>query len=152
MGIHSKIVLGVLLAAAARAQTATPAPRVEDLPDPLESDQRKILAQITDNALKYNAQLPDFICAEVTRHNVDQKGTGQFWRLAGTIDGERGYAGHKGTYKVVKLNGKEDDSDHNLLGGFTAPDVFGGLLSWIFDPKSKTSFKWNSRDQPDHAH
>jgi hypothetical protein len=141
--MHSKIASGVWLAMAALAHAQT-TPRVEDLPDPLESDQRKILAQITDYALKYAGTLPDFVCTEVTRHNVDQMGTGQYWRLAGTIDGELSYSGHNETYKILKVNGKEDGNDHNLLGGFTAPDAFGELLSWIFDPKSKTSFKWNS--------
>jgi hypothetical protein len=71
---HSKIVLGLMLAMAAGGARAQTTPRVEDLPDPLESDQRQILAQITDYALKYAQELPDFVCAEVTRHNVDSKG------------------------------------------------------------------------------
>jgi hypothetical protein len=128
MGINFKFVLGVVLTLAVGAQAQTNL-RIEDLLDPSEAEQRKILAQITNNALKYAAALPDFVCTEVTRHNVDQTGSGRYWRLAGTIDGELS---------------KEDSSDHNLLGGFTPPDSFGGVLSWIFDPKFKTSFKWNS--------
>jgi len=143
MGINFKFVLGVVLTLAVGAQAQTNL-RIEDLLDPSEAEQRKILAQITNNALKYAAALPDFVCTEVTRHNVDQTGSGRYWRLAGTIDGELSYAGHKADYRILKVNGKEDSSDHNLLGGFTPPDSFGGVLSWIFDPKFKTSFKWNS--------
>jgi hypothetical protein len=143
MGKYLKVALGVLLALAVRAHAQTTL-RVEDLLDPSESDQRKILAQVTGNALQYAAGLPDFVCTEVTRHNVDQTGSGRYWRLAGTIDGELSYTSHKSDYRILKVNGKEDNSDHNLLGGFAPPDAFGGLLSWIFDTKFKTSFKWNS--------
>jgi len=146
MGINSKIVLTMLLAVSAgtRAQLVQPAPRVEDYPDPLEADQRKILAQITDHAMKYSSELPDFTCEEITRHNVDQKGTGQYWRLTDTVSGELSYSGHKGVHKVLKVNGKEETGDRHPRAAFNSPDVFGGLLTWIFDPKSKTSFKWNS--------
>jgi hypothetical protein len=99
---------------------------------PTDADQKDIIAKITEKALRYGKDLPDFVSDKVTRHYLDISGTNQQWKLTGTTTEELNYIGHKAT---LKANGK---------GSASSADEFGDLLSWIFDPKAKPEFKWNS--------
>jgi hypothetical protein len=128
---------GVLLAmmAVSQAQTVT----LSDDP-PVDSDQKKIIAQLRENALKYGAGLPDFVCSVVTRHSLDSTGTSQHWRLLDTVNEDLSYVGHKESYRVVMVNGKK--TDNPAREGFS--EDFGNLMSWIFDPKAQAGFQWNT--------
>ncbi len=121
-----------MLAAAAGAQTA-----LDDTPPPAENEEKKILAQITENALKYGKDLPDFVCTKVTRQNVDPSGTGQQWKPTETVSEELSYINHKESYKTMAGNGKKAASP-------ASSDGFGNLLAWIFDPTAQADIKWNS--------
>ncbi len=62
MGILRQLSILVAMAALAHAQTLP----ADDAPAPPDSEITKILAQTTENALKYSRDLPDFICNQVT--------------------------------------------------------------------------------------
>ena len=79
---------------------------LEDEPPPSDSDQKAILARITENALKYSTNLPDFVCNRLTRRSADPTGFSQNWHTIDTVDEELNYTGHKENYKVVTVNGK----------------------------------------------
>ncbi len=129
----------LLIAAAAHAQT--PPPPDDDAPAPSDADQKKILSQITENALKYRLSLPDLVGSRLTRHNADQTGTSQHWRLIDSAEDELAYVGQKESYRPVSVNGKKP-------GGVKSPAAssqeFGGLMASIFDAKAHADFKWHS--------
>ena len=131
--------LWLFAAAAGFAQTAA-----VEAPPPTEAEQKKILAQVTENALNYARSLPDFVCNQLTRRSVDASGTSQQWRLVDSIDEELRYIGHKESYRVVSVNGKKAGTPERRPAGATSWSEFGNLLTWIFDPKAEAALKWQS--------
>jgi hypothetical protein len=126
------------LTCAACAQTTV---RVEDEPAPSDAEQKTILARVTEAALKYSRDLPDFVCNKLTRHSADATGSGQHWRLVDSADEELSYAGHKESYKTVTVNGKKAASS----GQPASPAYELGIVqSWIFDPNAQVEIKWQS--------
>jgi len=130
-----QLILLALAAAAAHAQTDPP-------PPPSDADQKKIIADVTAKALEYTKNLPNFICTQVTRRNVDPTGTSQRWKLVDTISEELTFSSGTENYKVVTVNGKPSSVAHDRLGGLTSSGEFGSILGYIFDPKAKTEFNW----------
>ena len=61
---------------------AKPEPVVIPSPDSVE--QKRILAEITQKALEYSENLPNFLCDEVTRRHGDPSGQ-ENWRLLDTV-------------------------------------------------------------------
>src|SRR5580704_7074881 len=120
------------------AQTKVP---IEDEPPPSDSDQKAILARITESALKYSKNLPDFMCNRLTRRSVDPTGFSQSWRTIDTVDEELSYTGHKESYKTVSVNGKSaSGSGRSKAESYE----FGDALSWIFAPSVEGALKWQS--------
>jgi hypothetical protein len=136
-----KLIGTVVLLSAAKALAQSPPSPTDDAPAPSDADQRKILAQITENALKYRQTLPDFVCSKLTRRNADQTGTSQHWRQIDSVDEELTFVNQKESYKQVSVNGKKSSGGNRTPG----PDYeFGSLMSSIFDPKAHADFKWHS--------
>jgi hypothetical protein len=116
-------------------------------PDPNAEEQKKIFADVTANALQYSKNMPDFMCRQVTRRNVDQTGTGQRWKQLDTVNEELTISGGKENYRVIAVNGKAADNlTHDRLGNLTSASDFANILQYIFDPKSKTEFNWTQWD------
>lgn len=123
-----------LLAAAACAQKDPP-------PPPGADEQKKIIAAVTARALDYVKTLPDFVCTQVTRRNIDPTGTGQHWRLVETSNEELTFSDHKENYKVVAVNGKPaSNASHHKSAEFR------NLLGYIFDPKAQAELNWTNWD------
>lgn len=111
-------------------------------PAPGSIEQKKILAEITQNALAYTDNLPNFLCEEVTRRHVDTTGQDN-WRLIDTVQERLSYFEHKEDYKVVAINDKMvTNTSHDQLTGATSAGEFGSLLAEIFSPETETSFEW----------
>ncbi len=120
---------------------AKPAPVVIPPPDSIE--QKKILDEITQKALEYSNNLPNFLCDEVTRRHGDPTGK-ENWRLIDTIQERLTYFDHKEEYKVVMINGQMvANKDHDSLGGASSAGEFGSMLYDVFSPESETSFDWD---------
>lgn len=128
----------VALSFLACAQTAAP---IEDEPPPSANDQKAILARITEKALKYSRDLPDFACNKVTRRSADPSGFSQNWHTIDTVDEELSYTGHKENYKVVTVNGKNAAGSRH---SGSASYEFGDAFSWIFAPNVQADLKWHS--------
>jgi hypothetical protein len=110
-------------------------------PDSIE--QKKVLAEITDAALNYSRNLPNFICLQVTRRYYDQAGKGNF-ALMDTIAEALTYYEQKEDYKVVSKNGiPVTGMKHDQMGGATSSGEFGSMLNEIFEPSSQTDFEWD---------
>lgn len=123
---------------------ATPPPKlsVAPIPGPDASEQKKILTEITENALSYSARLPNFICMQVTRRYMDRAG-GEDFRLTDTIAERLSYFEHKEDYKVISVNGTPvTNRKHEQLGGATSSGEFGSMLLEVFSPESQTEFQW----------
>jgi hypothetical protein len=114
---------------------------IEDEPPPSESDQKIILARITENALKYPKDLPDFVCSKLTRHSADATGFGQHWRLIDSVDEELSYLNHQENYTLVTVNGKKGAGAHHPG---SASYELGEMQSWIFSPNVQADVKFHS--------
>jgi len=130
------------------ASLAPPPPPGEPPPPPVlppapgSIEQQRILGEITQNALAYTANLPNFLCEEVTRRHGDPTGQ-ENWRLIDTVQERLSYFEHKEDYKVVAVNNKMvTNMNHDQLGGATSAGEFGSLLAEIFSPETETEFEW----------
>src|SRR5262249_48638099 len=111
-------------------------------PPPDSIEQKKILAEVTDNAINYSRNLPNFLCLQVTRRYVDQGSQGNF-ALLDTIAERLTYYDQKENYQVVSKNGIPTTGlKHEQLGGPISSGEFGSMLLEIFEPSSRTTFEW----------
>lgn len=116
------------------------------IPPPSSVRQQEILDQIRQYALNYTANLPNFVCLQVTRRYVDFNGGGSL-HLIDTINTQLSYNEGQEHYKTVSVNGKmmnigmEDVSSR--VGGSISTGEFGSLMRSIFDAKSAADFAWD---------
>ncbi len=109
-------------------------------PNPLE--QKRVLAEVTQNALAYVESLPNFICTQVTRRHIDPTGT-ESWRPDGVIQEHLSYVDHHEDYKVSMIDNKPVVGvNHDQLGGNRSSGEFGSMLEDIFEPSSQAHFEW----------
>jgi hypothetical protein len=111
-------------------------------PPPNSIEQKEILAQITDAALNYSANLPNFICLQVTRRYAAQASNENF-TLQDVIAERLSYYEQMEDYKVVSRNGVPvTGMKHEQMGGASSSGEFGSMLKEIFSPESNTRFEW----------
>jgi hypothetical protein len=111
-------------------------------PAPSSTEQHAILDEITEHALNYTENLPNFICTQIVRRHIDPSGTGSY-SLDDTILEQLTFFDKKETYKVSMVNNRAvTNTDHNKLGGATSSGEFGSMLREVFDRNSHTSFDW----------
>jgi hypothetical protein len=125
-----------------------PPPKPLDPPDSIE--QAKILDAAREYALNYEKQLPNFICAEVTRRFIDPHHTGTRslqdpdWRLADTVTTKLTYFDHQEKYEVQMVNNSSVvNMSMEKLGGAVSMGEFGSMMRQIFEPKSAARFEWD---------
>lgn len=119
------------------------APAPAPIPPPTSEEQAEILDQIRAYALNYSNNLPNFLCTQVTRRNIDPTGTGDHWRQVDTIQEQLSFFDHREKYVVVAVNGTMvANRDHEKLGGATSSGEFGSMLYDIFNPSTQTEFEW----------
>ena len=129
---------------AALPEAAPPPPKPIYVPPPPPDSiaQEKILAEITDSAINYSRNLPNFLCLQVTRRYLDQGSQGNF-RLLDTIAERLTYFEQREQYQVVSKDGIPTTGlKHDQLGGASSSGEFGSMLLEIFEPSSQTSFEW----------
>ena len=115
--------------------------KLPPLPPPSPEEQQRILEQVREYAHNYTKNLPDFICTQVTRRYVDPSGL-EFWHKIDTVLTKLTYFEQKENYKVVTINNQPVDIPYSQLQGSTSSGEFGSMMKEIFDPKSKTQFRW----------
>ncbi|MBL8216673.1 MAG: hypothetical protein JNK87_38495 [Bryobacterales bacterium] len=128
-------------AALPKPVAAGPKPPPVVIPPPSAEDQQRVLDAVRNYALSYTKRLPDFICTQVTRRYGDPSGL-EFWQTLDTITERLTYFEQKEEYKVILVNGRPMDIEHDKLGGSTSSGEFGSMMREIFEPESETTFKW----------
>ena len=122
---------------------APPKPVVIAIP-PLDSiEQGKILSDVREYALNYTKQMPNFICVQVTRRDVDPRGTDSWYHIDTITTRLSYYEGHE-DYKVVLVNNQPvNDLPMERLGGTVSEGEFVSMMKDIFSPESQTRFEWS---------
>ena len=125
--------------------TVSLAPKPPPIPPPNSIRQEEIRQSMTDYALNYTKNLPNFFCVEVTRQYVDPNG-GSSYRSLGSILARVSYHEGQDHYSVYSVNSKlvdETSMDAVKTGGATSTGEFYSLMKSIFDPQSQTEFAWD---------
>jgi hypothetical protein len=121
-----------------------PAARVITTLNPTAEQQTEILAGIRDYALNYTANLPNFLCNQITHRQVDQTGTGDHFREMDKLQEQLTYFEHHESYKVMAVNGQMvSNKDHLKLGGAISSGEFGSMMYEIFAPESGAEFNFD---------
>jgi hypothetical protein len=109
--------------------------------DPDSSEQKKILTDAAEFALRHEQSLPNFLCTQTTQRFVDYTGKNGF-RPVDLIVERLTYFEHKEEYKVFEVNGIPSSLSHHDVGGTTSSGEFGSILKGIFLPEANTHFSW----------
>ena len=111
-------------------------------PPPSQAEQDRIIAEARRNALEYTQRLPDFVCLQITRRYVDPSGLEMDWLKYDEIKTRVSYVEGSENYELVSVNNQVSDKDYRDLGGATSTGEFGSMLKEIFEPRTKTLFRW----------
>jgi hypothetical protein len=148
-GSEACAVCGWLLVAgsASAQQTPPPSPAPSSLLAPPSSDdQRVLLARVRQEAIRYQRELPDFLCTQLTTRSVDATATGKHWKQRDTLEVEDVYISGFVNHKLILLNGvAAHNKNYQQLTGFLSETVLhsvGFLPAWLFGPQAKTQFEW----------
>jgi len=120
-----------------------PRPVVVPIAPPDSIEQAKILDEAREYVLNYTKSLPNFICVQVTRRDVDPRG-GESWYHVDTITSRLSYNGEHEDYEVIlKNNQPVTGVKMEQLGGSVSMGEFGTLMKEIFEPESHARFGWD---------
>ena len=120
---------------------AVPKADVPEIPPPSPQEQKRILAETREYALNYTRQLPDFICAQVTRRFVDPAGL-EFWQTEDVLTARLSYFEQKEDYKLMLVNGRYTEMPYQAVGGAISQGEFGSMMREIFESSAEASFRW----------
>jgi hypothetical protein len=130
---------------ASRTLAAAPPPPVKPaakpIPAPSAAEQKKLIDDVRDYALNYVANLPNFICTQLTRRYYDPSGL-EFWSQQDTIVAQLTFFDQKEDYKVKLINNRPVDTTFDKLDGSTSQGEFGSMMKEIFEPESEAEFQW----------
>jgi hypothetical protein len=127
-------------------EAAPPAPKpvVVPIPPPDSVEQAKIIDAVREYVTNYTKSLPNFICVQVTRRDVDRAGTGSSWYHMDTITSRLSYNGQHEDYEVIlKDNQPVTNVKLEQLGGTVSAGEFGTMMNEIFEPQSRAQFSWD---------
>jgi len=141
--------LNVVALCAAISAAVAVAAETAQLPD----EHDRVLNEARTVALKYAHQLPDFICKQTTYRQVT-KGSPNFLNASNmsplrqplshdTFEEQLAYIGGHESYSVLSVNHRiASDADPLQFKGAISGGEFGTVFSHVFNPGSKTTFKW----------
>jgi hypothetical protein len=128
-------------------------PKPKPIPPPDSEEQARILAAVRKYALDYSKNLPDFICAQVTRRKVAAASGGKYnqyagsygpaWQTMDTLTLRLSYFDQKENYKLLLRNNTPMTEDYAKLGGPKAFGSFGSLLREVFELRTQARFEWD---------
>ena len=125
------------------ASTAPPKAIPTVIPDPDAVEQSKIIEEARNYVMNYTRQLPNFMCLEVVRRDVDPTGTGGRWHHVDTDTIRVSYFEHHEDYQVVSVNDQPvTNKTIGQLSGAVSKGEFGSMMKEIFEPESHARFSW----------
>jgi hypothetical protein len=119
---------------------------------PSPDDQRTLLTRVGREAIRYQRELPDFLCTQLTARAIDPTATGKHWKQQDTLEVEDVYVSGFVNHKLIRLNGMPPRKSYQQLTGFLSETVLhsvGFLPAWLFGPMAKTQFEWLRTDTLD---
>lgn len=130
--------------------TGLPAPRVADAggrrtqqpPPPSLEEQRRIIAEARANAKAYTAELPDYMCLQLTLRYVDPSGLEMDWLKYDEIKTRVSYVEGRENYDLLSVNDRAVNKSFDQLGGATSSGEFGSTLAGLFAAQTDARFTW----------
>jgi len=123
------------------------------IPPPSSEEQAAMLDEVRDYALNYSANLPDYICTQVTtRYAAPLPGTryggaagdSPHWQQLDKLTIRLSYSQKDGeNYKLILMNNTPTQEDYKKLGGATSRGDFGTMMRQIFERHTETRFEWD---------
>jgi hypothetical protein len=104
------------------------------------SERTQIIDKAREVALRYTANLPNFICTETIRRSELPRRS-QKWKLLDTIAVDVAFSDQGERYNMLTINGKPTRKSFKEIGGTKSDSEFGTILQWIFQPESQTKFQ-----------
>ncbi len=106
---------------------------------PPNEEQKKLLDAARQRAVNYTQGLPNFSCLQTTRRLEDLTGK-QDWRQKDEYSEVISWLNGVETYD--RIGGRARKEDRKDAVKVTSAGEFGSLLKTIFQPESKTDFRW----------
>ena len=116
-------------------------------PAPTADQQKLILARVSRESLRYQRELPNLVCTQLTTRSVDETGTGKHWKQRDRLEVEDDYVGPFVNHKLLMMNSRAPRKNYQQLTGFLSEAVLhslGFLPRWIFGPQATTRFEWRN--------
>jgi hypothetical protein len=123
-----------------------------DVPAPPNAaEQAKIVAALRKSAMRYQGQLPDFVCTKVTTRSVDATGTGDHLKQRDILEEHVAFSGGRAVYTLLKLDNKPTKKRHDKIGGMSEDGLLAMALvpAYLFGPRAPVSFQWKRWDTID---
>jgi len=114
---------------------------------PDSTDAAALIEKSRQISMAYIHSLPDFMCTEVvSRYRLgNAMGMRLDWLPLDKLTVSLSYFQQHETHELKLLDGLPTDRKFNSADiGMTSTGEFGGILTSIFDPASRTSFRWRS--------
>jgi hypothetical protein len=136
----------VLLAAALLCAQPPDAPT-----PPNASEQARIVAALRKSAMRYQGQLPDFVCTKVTTRSVDPTGTGGHLKQRDVLEEHVAFSGGRADYTLLKVDNKPTKKRHDNIGGMSEDGLLAMALvpAYLFGPRAPVTFEWKRWDAID---
>jgi len=108
------------------------------------------LGKIRERVVRYDKELPNFLCMELVRRYWEQNDpsiTSPNWRMNDTVTVQLTYIEGHEDYKVVGVNNKPASAAFSMegLGGSVTQGEFGTILKNIFELESQAQFEFGRR-------
>jgi hypothetical protein len=118
---------------------------------PDATGQQAILARITKGALRYQGEVPDFLCTESIARSEANTKTPERWKQVDTLEEDLSFVGGRETHTLLRINGKSTHVTHEELEGMRSDGLLQFVMvpGWIFGPRAGTRFDWNRWDTRD---
>jgi hypothetical protein len=136
-------------------------PHFDSPPRPSIDEQKSFFHDLAKNAFQYVRRLPDFICTQqIHRYtmgpatvpgllpstarggsrNVQMQTR---WWSKDMLTVKLTYFESREKYDLISVNGKQAKTSFETVGGAISEGEFGSTLLEVFDPSTKSEFRWD---------
>jgi hypothetical protein len=96
--------------------------------------------EVREKSLQRIEDLPNFICAQITRRYFEPTGGGR-WQAQDILEAELTFNQNKESYANVTVNGRPSTKSFESLGGAISVGEFGSILATLFIPQTQAVFR-----------